>query len=209
MHSAHLVFREPAEAAIQFNGGQQLVEEVQLRHRGRLENSMWDVVSQVGSGFTLIAFLVAAGVAILGRYLKARERQLLATPENERATAVQALNDAFLVPSLSVDPNTLSQVRRYNLLLEQIRDRSRRFYVTAAVIVIIATITAVVTMFAISRAQLSPIHVPNSTAPNSVPSGVERSASPVPSAASDYVLSQLGQRGARRSFAHTEDLGRT
>jgi hypothetical protein len=131
---------------------------------------VWDVVSQVGSGLTLIAFLAAAGVTIWRRYLLARERQLLATPENERGAVVQALNNAFLVPSSSIDPGTLSQKQRYALLLEQIRDRSRRFYVAAIVIVVIALIVAAVTIFAMSRAQLSTeTHVPNLTENDSVP----------------------------------------
>ena len=112
---------------------------------------MWDVVSQVGSALTLVAFVVAAGVAIWRRYLLARERQLLTTPESERGVVAQALNDAFLVPSLPVDPNTLSPTQRYNLLLEQIRDRSRRFYAASIVIIVIAIIIGATTILANSR----------------------------------------------------------
>lgn len=93
---------------------------------------MWEAVGNVTTGFALLAFVVAATTAMIARRLLSRERQLLATPEHDRANTIQAINDAFLVPSLPVDPRSLSADQQYSLLLEQIRHRARRFYFVSA-----------------------------------------------------------------------------
>lgn len=107
---------------------------------------MWDAIGQIGSGLTLVAFLVSAAVALLRRRLQARERMLLATPENDRAAVIQALDDAFLVPALPVDPKVLTREQQYTLLLTQIRERSRRYLLTSVVTLVTAILIAAVTM---------------------------------------------------------------
>lgn len=117
---------------------------------------MWDLVAKVGTGLALVAFIVAAITTLLRQRLIARERQLLATPERDRANVVQALNDTFLVPSLPIDPGVLTPDQRYSLLLEQIHERSRRFLVTSLLIFALACLVAAITAFAITRTQSDP-----------------------------------------------------
>lgn len=118
---------------------------------------MWEVVAAVGSGLTLVAFVVAAVTALLRRRLLTRERQLVATPEADRGQALQAVNDAFLIPALAIDPTHLTPDQRYTLLLEQVRDRARRFYVTAFVISLFGVATLIATLIAIAGSQNSPV----------------------------------------------------
>jgi hypothetical protein len=115
------------------------------------ELSMWQVVGGIASGLTLVAFIVAAITTVVQKRLKTRERQLLSAPAKDRAALIESLNDTFLVPSLPIDTATLTDVQRYNLLLEQIRGRSNRFYVTSIIVIVIALATASITVYAISK----------------------------------------------------------
>jgi hypothetical protein len=124
---------------------------------------MWETISQIGSGLTLIAFIVAAVVALMRQRLLHRERQLAAAPEGDRGTVIQALNDSFLVPSLPVDPSTLTAEQQYMLLLQQIRDRSRRYLIASVVVVTLGVLIAAVTAVAISRRN-EPDHPPRRAA---------------------------------------------
>jgi hypothetical protein len=112
---------------------------------------MWHAIGQVTSWLTLFAFLVAAIFEFLRFRLKSRERQLLSAPEAQREALVQALNDTFLVPSLPVDPKSLKPNQAYQLLLEQIHDRARRFYASSLLIAFLALVAAIVAVFALSH----------------------------------------------------------
>jgi hypothetical protein len=113
---------------------------------------MWEAAGKIGSGLALVAFIVAAVVTILRQRLLSRERQLLATSKKDRPQLVQILNDSFLIPSLPIDPEKLTPEQKYNLLLEQIRDRSKRFYTVSIVIIAVALSITVVSVFAMLRA---------------------------------------------------------
>lgn len=112
---------------------------------------MWEVVGKVGSGLALVAFIVAAATTLLRQRLATRERQLLAARDEDRASVIQSLNDSFLISSLPIDPGDLTPDQRFALLLEQIRDRSRRFYVTSILVFALAITIAIVAAIAISK----------------------------------------------------------
>lgn len=109
-------------------------------------------IGKIGSGLTLVAFVVAAVAMLLRHRLLSRERQLLIAPESERASLIQSLNDSFLITALPIDPAGLTRDQRYELLLKQVRDRARRFYVTTLIVILIATAIASMSIVAISRA---------------------------------------------------------
>jgi hypothetical protein len=113
---------------------------------------MWDTVAKVGSGLTLVAFIVASAYGLLRRRLLSSERQLLGAPKQDRAALIQSLNDRFLVSSSELDPGSLPPEQRYNLLLEQIRDRAHRFYVSATAVAVVTLALAGVTGLAILKA---------------------------------------------------------
>ena len=98
---------------------------------------MWEAVGQVSSWISLIGLAVAAIAEVLRRYLLSRERLARATPPRDRAAITMALSDSFLIPATPVDTAALTPDQRYQLLLEQIHDRARRFYVFTATVVVI------------------------------------------------------------------------
>lgn len=106
---------------------------------------MWPSIAYVTSAFTLIAFLAAGIVAIYQRWLNQKERLIRQAPEAERAILVQSALEFF-----HVNTEGLTKEQKYHLALEQIRERARRFRITAIVIVIIAVLAAGVTVYALS-----------------------------------------------------------
>jgi hypothetical protein len=110
---------------------------------------MWQALGQVTSALTLVAFAIAAVIGLVRRRLISREHQLLAVPKGDRAALVQSLNDSFLIPSLPIDPQRLPDDKAFTLLLEQIRERSRRYYVTSVLVLLLALIAAAIAAFAI------------------------------------------------------------
>ena len=114
---------------------------------------MWQALGQVTSALTLVAFAIAAVIALVRRRLISREHQLLTVPKGDRAALVQSLNDSFLIPSLPIDPQRLPEDKAFTLLLEQIRERSRRYYVTSVLVLLLSLIAAAVAAFAIYMQQ--------------------------------------------------------
>jgi len=85
---------------------------------------------------------------------------MLAAAVADRPAVMQALSDTFLVPSLPVDPSSLTHDQAYALLLEQIRERSRRFYVTSLLVAFLACVGS-----AVVYALYTSVNGPKSVAP--------------------------------------------
>jgi hypothetical protein len=77
------------------------------------------------------------------RVLRSRERQIAQAPERDRFAMAQALSDSFLIPGLPIDPSVLTQQQQYTIILTQIRDRARRFYLLTAALIAIALCASV------------------------------------------------------------------
>jgi len=118
-----------------------------------LASGPWQAIGQVTSVLTLAAFSISALAAVARVSLKSKEKQLLAAPEEQRPALIQAIHDSFLVPAGPVDTARLTPDQAFSLLLQQVRDRARRFYVVALLIAFIALLAAATTAFAYSRAQ--------------------------------------------------------
>jgi hypothetical protein len=124
---------------------------------------MWTAIQYVGSGLTLVAFLVAVAAWLYKSYLNLLKKEDLikSVPEDQRAELVERTLVLF-----KIDTHKLTREQQYNLALEQIRERARRFLVTAVVIVVIALIAAVLTVFAITK--VNPPQAPTPT-PTPIP----------------------------------------
>jgi hypothetical protein len=105
---------------------------------------MWEAIGSVSSGLSLAAFLAAAIVTLLRRRLVHKEKLITSAPENERALLVQSALDSY-----SINTRDLTKQQRYELLLEQIKQRERRFKITASVIVILAVLFTALAAYAI------------------------------------------------------------
>src|SRR6188472_2410197 len=100
--------------------------------------NVWNSIGSVTSGIALAAFVVAAALEAMRRVLTARERQIASAPERDRLALAQALNDSFLVQGKPIDTGSLTREQQYTIILTQIRDRARRFYLVAGVSLAIA-----------------------------------------------------------------------
>jgi hypothetical protein len=125
-----------------------------------LPSGPWQAIGQVTSVLTLVAFSVAALAGVVRAYLKSKEKQLLAAPEEQRPALIQALNDSFLVAAVPIDTGRLTRDQAFSLLLQQVHDRSRRFSVMARLIAFIALLAAATTAFAYSRTKGPGPHPP-------------------------------------------------
>lgn len=107
---------------------------------------LFSVVLTISSGVSLIAFLAAAGVWVLRRKSKERERLIRSAPPEKRAELVISALEFF-----SVDASRLTPGQQFDLAMAQIQARTRRFQVCAIVICFLAVDALVVSVFAISR----------------------------------------------------------
>jgi len=89
-------------------------------------------ISSVTSWFSLGAFLLAVIAQVWRRVLLSIERRIALAPEKDRLATAQALSRSFWVLGRPIDTNSLTKEQRYNILITQIRDRMRRFYVLSA-----------------------------------------------------------------------------
>lgn len=99
---------------------------------------MWPAISSVSSGIALVAFLAAAAVETMRRVLQSRERQITLAPEQDRLAMAQSLSDTFLVSGAPIDTTTLTKHQQYTIIVTQIRDRARRFYILAVALTAVA-----------------------------------------------------------------------
>lgn len=120
---------------------------------------MWRAITYVGSGFTLIAFLWAVAAWVYRHKLLERERLINSVPETERAALVERILVTF-----DINTSDLTKKQKYDLAINQIHERAKRYRVTATVVVIIAFFTATVTLVALTTKHSSdPIPTPTPT----------------------------------------------
>lgn len=113
--------------------------------------AVWSTVTHVTSGITLVAFLIAAVVTVIWRRLKHQERVLATAPPKERADLIRSLSDSFLLNARPLDTEGLSPQQTFELLREQLRERTARFKITNAVFVLLTLTAAGVTVILMSQ----------------------------------------------------------
>jgi hypothetical protein len=106
----------------------------------------WDAIKYVGSGLTLVAFIVAVIAWVLKSKSEERAKLIDLAKEDERADLVRNALEFF-----QVDTAGLTKAQQYQLALEQIRGRAQRFKILALVICFVAVIGAVLAVYAIKR----------------------------------------------------------
>src|SRR5436190_2073937 len=90
---------------------------------------MWSAIASVTSGVALLAFLVASAVEIMRRLLASRERRIALAPDADRLAMAQALSSSFLVSGRPIETSQLTKEQQFAIIMAQIRDRMKRFYV--------------------------------------------------------------------------------
>jgi hypothetical protein len=107
---------------------------------------MWQAIGLVSSGITLVAFIVAAAAWVFRQHAVREERLIRTAAEADRAKLVTAALEFF-----NVDTQKLTKDQRYEIAIEQIRARARRFLIACVVVVVVAFLAVGVATFAIMR----------------------------------------------------------
>jgi hypothetical protein len=105
---------------------------------------MWEAISYVSSGVTLVAFLAAAAVLAYRASLKKQEALIRAAPEEDRVRMAEQVLERF-----QVDTSGLTKQQRYDIAMEQIRNRIRMAMIVGTVVVIIAFLATIVLIVAL------------------------------------------------------------
>jgi hypothetical protein len=100
---------------------------------------MWQQISAVSSGVTLVAFLIAAGVYAYRSRLHQQAKLIESASEADRGKIVEQTLEFF-----AVDTAGLSKSQRYDLAVQQIRSRERRYFVGAILVFGLAVVAGVI-----------------------------------------------------------------
>jgi hypothetical protein len=129
---------------------------------------MWGAIATVSSSLTLIAFLAAVIAWYLKSKLDKTARLIKTAPEQDRRDLVSQALEVF-----NVDTAKLSGKQQLEIALTHIREREKRYGISAIVVCFLALVAAGVTAFAITQREgSSPPFSPNGIAKKSVDPGL-------------------------------------
>jgi hypothetical protein len=104
----------------------------------------WSAIQYVGSGLSLVAFVVAIALFAYRARLKQRARIIQSAPAADRLKAIEATAEFFNVDVSGVPPE-----QKYKIVMAQIQLRARRELLFAGVSLAIAVLLAIVAIVAI------------------------------------------------------------
>jgi hypothetical protein len=105
---------------------------------------VWDAIQYVGTGLSLVAFIVAAILLAYRARLKHRAEIIKSAPEKERVEAIAATAEFF-----RVDISGLSRAQQQQIVLAQIQARTQRDLLLAGIVLFVALLLAMVALTAI------------------------------------------------------------
>jgi hypothetical protein len=105
---------------------------------------IWQALQYVGTGLSLVAFVVAAILLAYRARLTNRAEIINSAPEKERLQAIAATAEFF-----RVDVSGLSRPQQQDIVLKQIDARARRDLLLAVVTLIVAVLLAIIATVAI------------------------------------------------------------
>jgi hypothetical protein len=108
----------------------------------------WQAIQYVGSGLSLVAFVVAAALFAYRARLRHRAEIIRSAPEKDRLEAIAVTAQFF-----RVDTSSLSPKKQEEIILAQITSRSRRDLMLGIICVIVALLLASIALAAIFRPQ--------------------------------------------------------
>ena len=120
--------------------------------------NMWNAIGLVTSGLTLAAFVVAVVAWVIRLKILEKERLLRTAPEEQRGALVASALEFF-----NVDTQRLTRQQQFEIALQQIHARAHRFLLSTIVVVVVSLITAVVTVYALTRGSNKPDDIPTPT----------------------------------------------
>lgn len=106
--------------------------------------SIWDVAPQIGTGLSLVAFVVAVGLYAYRARLKQRASVIAKMPARDRLAAIDATAEF-----LRVDVSGLSEKDKHDIVVRQLAIRARRELMLAGIAIAIAALLGAVAIIAI------------------------------------------------------------
>jgi hypothetical protein len=103
---------------------------------------MFEAIKLVGSGLSLVAFAIAAILYAYRARLNQRAKLIQSAAEGDRLEAIATTAEFF-----RVDVSGLSRVQKQEIVLAQIRLRSRRDSMLAIIAILVAVLLAMVAIF--------------------------------------------------------------
>src|ERR1700739_3250141 len=97
----------------------------------------WEAIKYVSSILTLCAFVALVVAYVLKNRSDNQLRQVESASERDRPTVINDLKEFF-----RIDTEGLDEATKERLILEQIRQRSRRYVINASVIVLFGFMAA-------------------------------------------------------------------
>lgn len=107
-------------------------------------DKIWDVVPQIGTGLSLVAFVVAAGLYAYRAHLKQRASVIANMPARDRLAAIDATAEF-----LRVDVSGLSEKDKHDIVVRQLAITARRELMLAGIAIAIALLLGAVAIIAI------------------------------------------------------------
>jgi hypothetical protein len=112
---------------------------------------MWSTVASITSGITLVAFFAALGAWLYKASLIRKENLLKVAPEAERARLVESALEFF-----HVDSAGLTKQQQFQIVMEQIRLREKKYHTLALVVAFVVLVLGVLSAIAIYKSDPSP-----------------------------------------------------
>jgi hypothetical protein len=106
--------------------------------------TIWQAIGYVSSGFTLVAFIVAAAAWAYRYTILGTERRINSAPAEDRAKLVEKT-----IEISNVDTAPLTRQQKYDLALQLINTRAQKFRTVALVVCFLAILGAVVAIVSI------------------------------------------------------------
>lgn len=133
-------------------------------HRVQRLRAMWNALAYVTTGISLAGFLAALAVYLSKAALSRTEQLIRTAPERDRGRLVEASLESF-----HIDTTGLTRDQKFQLALQQISARERRFKEVAKVILFLAIVIAALAAYAIKEAARSRPALDGPVAPDSHP----------------------------------------
>src|SRR3954462_1867278 len=111
---------------------------------------MWSALAYVTTGVSLVGFIAAVAVWLSRAALVRREELIQSASEKDRAKLIEASLESFRVST-----SGLTREQKYQLAIEQIHARERRFKYLGSVVSLIAILVAALAAYAIAKTEIA------------------------------------------------------
>jgi len=103
---------------------------------------MWEIITKIGTPISLIAFVIA----VIFKYLNSRASNKInlikLAPEDKRPSLIEAALETY-----NLKDDNLTKAQKYDLIKTVLRDKAKRFNISAAVFLIITIIILILSAF--------------------------------------------------------------